>query len=46
MPLESDGSRANPHNAVALPQLIRRVNNAVARRSGPRPRTGRDDRAG
>jgi hypothetical protein len=28
MPHESDSSRANPHNAVALTQLIRRVNNA------------------
>jgi hypothetical protein len=46
MPHESDSSRANPHNAVALTQLIRRVNNAVACRSTPRPRTGCDDRAG
>jgi hypothetical protein len=45
MPHESDSSRANPHNAVALTQLIRRVNNAVACRSRPRPRTGCDNRA-
>jgi hypothetical protein len=46
MPHESDSSRANPHNAVALTQLIRRVNNAVAGRPRPRPCTGCDNRAG
>jgi hypothetical protein len=46
MPHESDSSRANPHNAVALTQLIRRVNNAVAGRSRPRPCMGCDNRAG
>ena len=46
MPHESDSSRADPHNAVTLSQLIRRVNNAGACRSRPRPRTGCDERAG
>jgi hypothetical protein len=46
MPHESDSSRANPHNAVALTQLIRRVNNAVGCRSRPRPRTRCHDDAG
>ena len=46
MPHESDSLRANPQNAVALRQLIRRARDAGAGRSGAVACPGCDNRAG